>query len=54
MQIDCFLLRLPQKLGEVGIKREDIRPMAKNAMLDWLYAANPCVCSEEDMIQLYE
>lgn len=45
---------LPQKLSEVGVKREDIPLMAKNAMLDFVHATNPRTCSEEDMRQLYE
>ncbi len=45
---------LPQKLSEVGVKREDIPLMAKNAMLDFVHATNPRTCSEENMRQLYE
>ncbi|MFQ6125678.1 MAG: iron-containing alcohol dehydrogenase family protein [Candidatus Heimdallarchaeota archaeon] len=45
---------LPQKLSEVGVQREDIPLMAKNAMLDFVHATNPRRCSEEDMIWLYE
>jgi alcohol dehydrogenase class IV len=32
---------MPQKLSEVGLKREDIGLMAKNAMLDGLHGNNP-------------
>ena len=45
---------LPQKLSEVGVKREDIPFMAENAMLDFVHATNPRTCSEEDMRQLYK
>ena len=45
---------LPQNLREVGVQRDDIPQMAKNAMLDFVHLYNPRDCTEEDMIQLYE
>jgi len=47
-------ISLPQTLRELGVTGEDIPIMAKNAMLDWCYHSNPRLCSEEDMLQLYQ
>lgn len=45
---------VPQSLSEVGLKRESLRYMAKNAMFDHCYKLNPRSCTEEDMLRLYE
>ena len=45
---------MPQSLSEVGLKRESLQNMAKNAMLDHCYKVNPRPCTEEDMLRLYE
>jgi alcohol dehydrogenase class IV len=45
---------LPQKLRDVGVTREDIPIMAKNAVQDRAHLQNRRKCSEEDMQNLYE
>ena len=45
---------MPQSLSEVGLKRESLQRMAKNAMFDHCYKLNPRPCTEEDMLRLYE
>jgi len=45
---------VPQSLSEVGLKRESLQRMAKNAMLDHCCMLNPRPCTEEDMLRLYE
>jgi len=45
---------MPQSLSEAGLHRDSLPNMAKNAMLDHCYGANPRPCTEEDMLRLYE
>ncbi len=47
-------ISMPQNLSEVGLKRESLQRMAKNAMFDHCYKLNPRPCTEEDMLRLYE
>jgi len=45
---------MPQSLSKVGLKREGLQRMAKNAMFDHCHTLNPRPCTEEDMLRLYE
>jgi alcohol dehydrogenase class IV len=45
---------ISQSLSELGLQRDSLPRMAKNAMLDHCYKSNPRPCTEEDMLRLYE
>ena len=45
---------IPKSLRKVGLQRDSLPHMAKNAMLDGCHKLNPRPCTEEDMLRLYE
>jgi 4-hydroxybutyrate dehydrogenase len=45
---------IPERLSELGIRREMIAALSKKAMLDACHLLNPRPCSEADMAALYE
>lgn len=47
-------VRIPDKLGALGITREMIPVLAKKAMEDACHQLNPRPCTEADMVALYE
>ncbi|HSR10267.1 MAG TPA: iron-containing alcohol dehydrogenase [Thermodesulfobacteriota bacterium] len=44
---------LPQRLRDVGVKEDQITPMAQKAMGDWCHPFNPRPCTQADMEYLY-
>jgi len=44
---------LPSRLRDVGVKENQIQPMAEKAMGDWCHPFNPRPCTKEDMAALY-
>ena len=47
-------LNMPIGLGEAGLDREKIPKLGADAMLDHCHKFNPRVCTEEDMVALFE
>lgn len=45
-------LRLPATLSEIGLKEEDLVPIAKAAVLDHSTSTNPRKCNAEDFLGL--
>jgi alcohol dehydrogenase class IV len=45
---------LPSRLRDVGVKENQIPPMAEKAMADWCHPFNPRPCSKDDMAALYQ
>jgi 4-hydroxybutyrate dehydrogenase len=45
---------IPERLSELGVRREMIGALAKKAMEDACHLLNPRPCSEADMLALYE
>ena len=46
-------LGLPGSLGEMGVKAEDLEPLAEKAMMDHCSATNPRLLTERDLRELY-
>ena len=44
---------LPSRLRDVGVKENQIPPMAEKAMGDWCHPFNPRACTKDDMAALY-
>ena len=44
---------LPSRLRDVGVKENQIPPMAEKAMGDWCHPFNPRPCTKDDMATLY-
>jgi 4-hydroxybutyrate dehydrogenase len=44
---------LPSRLRDVGVKENQIPPMAEKAMGDWCHPYNPRPCTKDDMAALY-
>jgi alcohol dehydrogenase class IV len=49
----CRDIGLPRRLSDVGVSEDIIPIMAEKAMNDHCHLVNPCVCTKEDMIELY-
>ena len=47
-------LNMPTGLGDAGLDREKIPKLGADAMLDHCHKFNPRVCTEEDMVALFE
>ncbi len=47
-------LNIPSNLGEQGVKEQDLRIMADNALKDACLATNPRILSQEDIIYIYK
>lgn len=47
-------LNIPPNLGEQGVKEQDIKIMADNALKDACLATNPRILSQEDIIYIYK
>ena len=47
-------LNMPSGLGEAGLEREKIPKLGEDAMLDHCHKFNPRMCTEEDMVALFE
>ena len=47
-------LNMPKGLGDAGLNREKIPKLGADAMLDHCHKFNPRVCTEEDMVALFE
>ena len=47
-------LNMPTGLGEAGLERGKIPKLGADAMLDHCHKFNPRVCTEEDMVALFE
>ena len=45
---------LPARLSEVGVSREGIAAMARNALDDWCHLTNPRPCKEADMRTIFQ
>lgn len=45
---------LPSRLRDVGVKENQIPPMAEKAMGDWCHPFNPRPCTKDDMAALYQ
>ena len=45
---------IPSTLGALGVSRDLIPVLAKKAMEDACHQLNPRLCTEADMIALYE
>ncbi len=45
---------LPSRLRDVGVKENQIPPMAEKAMADWCHPFNPRPCTKDDMVSLYK
>lgn len=47
-------LKMPTGLGDAGLEREKIPKLGADAMLDHCHKSNPRVCTEEDMVALFQ
>jgi len=47
-------LKMPTGLGDAGLDRKKIPKLSADAMLDHCHKFNPRVCTEEDMVSLFE
>ena len=47
-------LKMPTGLGDAGLERKKIPKLGADAMLDHCHKFNPRVCTEEDMVALFE
>ena len=45
----CVDFNLPTHLSDIGVKREELEPMAGNALLDHCHKTNPKACALDDM-----
>ena len=46
--------RLPGKLSDCGVRREELRSLAGEAAKQWTAGFNPQPVSEQDLFELYE
>jgi len=44
---------IPEKLSDVGVKKEDLEELAEKAFLDGCHQSNPRSCTREDLMKLY-